>query len=260
MKVTRKVRRRKHSRSSSISRRILRNNKNKNSYRKKHTSKWRKTRSGHKCARMYKRGKKFHMGGSTIQDGTPQDGTPQDKTPQDGTPQDGTPQDGTPQEEDYTSAETLVPDSTTTNIPCLKDNELPVSIVNFKNRTKMDNALYFKYKRTDKFVYKLKSEIGLFDVVILWRGDLEVFKIILLRRSKNNLSKYDKKFIIEPTQFNQNYSLDKPFTDIVGFKIDSDRRDSTYTLSKTTDNKKNLYDISQYMWSTRLEKQSQAVL
>ena len=238
MKVTRKVGGRKHSRSSSISRRRLRNNKN--SYRKKHTSKWRKTRSGHKCARMYKRGKKFHMGGNIFRGGTLQDGTPE--------------------EEDVTThAETLVPDPTTTNIPCLDDNELPVSIVKYDNRTKMENALYFKYKRTDNFIYSIgPPESGLFDVVILWRGS-EVSKILLLRRSKNNLSEYDKKFIIEPKQFKQNYSLNKPFTDIVGFHIDSDHEDSTYTLSETTDNKKNLKVIYDYMWFKILEKQGQVV-
>jgi hypothetical protein len=76
MKVSRKVWRRKHSRSSSISRRRLRNkknNKNKSGYRKKNA----KTQKGGKRGRGYKRmrahthkrGKRFHRGGAQCEDG-----------------------------------------------------------------------------------------------------------------------------------------------------------------------------------------------
>jgi len=75
MKVSRKVARRKHSRSSSISRRRLRsnkNNKNKSGYRKKHTQRgggcYRSKKGGmrsrkYKRARTYKRRERFHKGG-----------------------------------------------------------------------------------------------------------------------------------------------------------------------------------------------------
>jgi hypothetical protein len=67
MKVSKKVGRRKHSRSSSISRRRLRSKKSykKNSYRKKNakTQKGGKRGRGYKRARTYKRGKRFHRGG-----------------------------------------------------------------------------------------------------------------------------------------------------------------------------------------------------
>jgi len=68
MKVSRKVGRRKHSRSSSVSRRRFRNNKNKKSgYKKRYakTQKGGKRGRGQKRmgARTHKRGKRFHMGG-----------------------------------------------------------------------------------------------------------------------------------------------------------------------------------------------------
>ena len=65
MKASRKVGRRKHSRHSYITRRRLRNKKNKSGYRKKHakTQKGGKLGRGHKRTRTYKRGKRFHMGG-----------------------------------------------------------------------------------------------------------------------------------------------------------------------------------------------------
>jgi hypothetical protein len=67
MKVTKKLGRRKHSRSSSIYRRRLRSKKSykKNSYRKKNakTQKGGKRGRGHKRARTHKRGKRFHRGG-----------------------------------------------------------------------------------------------------------------------------------------------------------------------------------------------------
>jgi hypothetical protein len=68
MKITRKVGRRKHSRHSSISRRRLRNNKNKKSYGKTHKGGcWSgsKTKKGGARSRKYghKRGKRFHRGG-----------------------------------------------------------------------------------------------------------------------------------------------------------------------------------------------------
>jgi hypothetical protein len=65
MKASRKVGRRKHGRHSYITRRRLRNKKNKSGYRKKHakTQKGGKRGRGHKRTRTYKRGKRFHMGG-----------------------------------------------------------------------------------------------------------------------------------------------------------------------------------------------------
>jgi|LakMenEpi03Aug12_release.lakeMendotaPanAssembly.Ray.scaffolds.fasta_scaffold363166_2 hypothetical protein len=62
MKVSRKVGRRKHSRSSSISRRRLRNKKSRSGYRKRHA----KTQRGGARSRKYgdKRGKRFHRGGT----------------------------------------------------------------------------------------------------------------------------------------------------------------------------------------------------
>ena len=75
MKVSRKVARRKHSRSSFVSRRRLRNNKNKKNksgYRKKHTQRgggcYRSKKGGmcsrkYKRARTYKRRERFHKGG-----------------------------------------------------------------------------------------------------------------------------------------------------------------------------------------------------
>ena len=65
MKASRKVGRRKHSRHSYITRRRLRNKKNKSGYRKKHakTQKGGKLGRGHKRTRTYKRGKRFHRGG-----------------------------------------------------------------------------------------------------------------------------------------------------------------------------------------------------
>lgn len=61
MKVSRKVGRRKHSRSSSISRRRLRNKKSKSGYKKRYG----KTQRGGARSRKYghKRGKRFHRGG-----------------------------------------------------------------------------------------------------------------------------------------------------------------------------------------------------
>ena len=75
MKVSRKVARRKHSRRSFVSRRRLRNNKNKKNksgYRKKHTQRgggcYRSKKGGmcsrkYKRARTYKRRERFHKGG-----------------------------------------------------------------------------------------------------------------------------------------------------------------------------------------------------
>jgi hypothetical protein len=72
MKVSRKVRRRKHSRSSSISRRRLRKKNSKSGYRKKHTQRgggcYRSKKVGvrsrkYKRARTYKRVERFHKGG-----------------------------------------------------------------------------------------------------------------------------------------------------------------------------------------------------
>ena len=65
MKVSRKVGRRSRC-SYSVSRRRLRNKKNKSGYRKKHTQrggKHGKRGRGHKHARTHKRGKRFHRGG-----------------------------------------------------------------------------------------------------------------------------------------------------------------------------------------------------
>jgi hypothetical protein len=61
MKVSRKVGRRKHSRSSSISRRRLRNKKSRSGYKKRYG----KTQRGGARSRKYghKRGKRFHRGG-----------------------------------------------------------------------------------------------------------------------------------------------------------------------------------------------------
>lgn len=72
MKVSRKVRRRKHSRTSSISRRRLRKKNSKSGYRKKHTQRgggcYRSKKRGvhsrkYKRARTYKRVERFHRGG-----------------------------------------------------------------------------------------------------------------------------------------------------------------------------------------------------
>ena len=62
MKVSRKVGRRKHSRSSSISRRRLRNKKSRSGYKKRYA----KTQRGGARSRKYgdKRGKRFHRGGT----------------------------------------------------------------------------------------------------------------------------------------------------------------------------------------------------
>ena len=70
MKVSRKVARRKHSRSSFVSRKRFRNKKSRSGYRKKHT----KTQKGGKRgrgqkrmgARTHKRGKRFHRGGVEV--------------------------------------------------------------------------------------------------------------------------------------------------------------------------------------------------
>jgi len=72
MKVSRKVRRRKHSRSSSISRRRLRKKNSKSGYKKKHTQRrggcYRSKKVGvrsrkYKRARTHKRVERFHRGG-----------------------------------------------------------------------------------------------------------------------------------------------------------------------------------------------------
>jgi hypothetical protein len=138
-----------------------------------------------------------------------------------------------------------------------------------KHATKIDNALYFEYERTDRR-HKLgkmlgvgKLVMGLFDVVILWNDyGYRVSKIFLLRRIKNKEGKeeYDKKFIIDyDTQFKSHVSggnaINKPFTGIQGYSIHSINSDNpngtnyilpateqpaTYTLPATDINKKNL--------------------
>jgi hypothetical protein len=65
MKVSRKVGRRKHSRSSSISRRRLRNKKSRSGYKKRYakTQKGGKRGRSYKRVRTHKRGRRFHRGG-----------------------------------------------------------------------------------------------------------------------------------------------------------------------------------------------------
>lgn len=70
MKVSRKLGRRKHSRSSSVSRRRLRNKKSRSGYKKRYakTQKGGKRGRGQKRmrARTHKRGKRFHKGGKNM--------------------------------------------------------------------------------------------------------------------------------------------------------------------------------------------------
>ena len=298
MKVSRKVGRRKHSRSSSISRRRLRNKKSRRGYKKRYA----KTQRGGARSRKYgdKRGKRFHRGGgplatdvsSKIEMVNFSDESTRGleltapvfestRDPELTTPVLVSTRDPVPTTQVLESTRDHVP--TTDVIPSLQGcGMLPNDIFSVRKfTTKMENALYFEYERTDGPRHKLgnmfglgKRVPGLFDVVILWSG-YAVSKVFLLRRIKGNLKEdydkksdvYDKKFIIDYEQFAQHVrtiaSINKPFTDIPGYEIEADFTDyinghrdndtqnyrlpkgkhATYTLPATKNNIANLENI-----------------
>ena len=104
----------------------------------------------------------------------------------------------------------------------------------------------FDYKRTDgHYKIGLGTEPGLFDVVLLHRGTL-TNAITLLRRSKSNLTEYDKQIQISIEEF---YAADRsnfttPLTGTQGYKIDN-TPDGTYTFPVTPTNTKSFFEIKQ---------------
>ena len=247
MKVSRKVGRRSRKHTSSISRRRLRSKKSykKNSYRKKYTQKggcWGRSNKGGPRGRKYKRarththkrGKRFHRGGNGHNKVFDTKLTTQD------------------------------PEPTT---PRLYDDALPQEIWDWENKkkriTKMDNALYFDYKRTDGFYKRVGKPVeGLFDVVILWNNPDHIDKIYLLRRIKDNFIKYEKKFIIDYDAFVKYFNTEEgnDFTGILGYNIDSGPEftlPATYTLPASgVNNNKNLKIIWEYILQMKLSNHS----
>ena len=242
MKVSRKVGRRSHKHTSSVSRRRLRNKNNKSGYRKKYakTQKggcWGAKKGGargrkYKRARTHKRGKRFHRGGGGFSDEDIESGSTSGI-----------------QSTLLRETPTLLPPETKsnpppeTNIPSLDDDKLPKNLQNI-NKTKMPNALQFDYKRTDG-IHKLGvggTEPGLFDVLLLHRENLTT-EIILLRRSKSNLTEYDKRLTIFKGSFENNFGLSQPFTGIQGSTIDANISDGIYTLPTTDKNKESFRAI-----------------
>ena len=280
MKVSRKVGRRSRKHTSSVSRRRLRNKKSRSGYKKRHA----KTQRGGTRSRKYghKRGKRFHRGGG-LTDIDPDAIDPDAIDNSDKFFEMVNVDDELTLDPELTTP-VLVPTTqdpklTTPDIPIpslLVTNEqaLPNDIFFLKgSATKIDNALYFEYERTDgrhnlgKMLGVGKPVKGLFDVVILWTGTFpnsEVSHIFLLRRIINKKGKedYDKKFIIDYKQFFNHFygkvKINNPFTGIQGYSIHSSgvynptptdyilpttEQPATYTLLATDNNKKNLLFI-----------------
>ena len=128
----------------------------------------------------------------------------------------------------------------------LGDNKLPIKLQFLHNRTKMKNSLKFDYKRTDGF-YGLKTDFGIFDVVLVYgRSRFDISDVYLLRRSKSNLTEYDKQIQISIKQFKDaaDDNFNTPLTDIQGYKIDN-TPDGTYTFPVTPTNTENFSKIQQ---------------
>lgn len=268
MKVSRKVGRRSRKHTSSVSRRRLRNKKSRSGYKKRYA----KTQRGGARSRKYghKRGKRFHRGGG-LTDIDPDIGD------QNETEMEVFDYEPTTQDPKLTTSDIPIP-----SLTCCQS--LPNDIFRVRTHTtKMENALYFEYERTDGRRHKLgkmlgvgKPVRGLFDIVILWTGTFErsqVSHIFLLRRikNKNDEDEYDKKFIIDPTQFAEHFktqtktSRNAPFTDILGYDDAADYihyidgllpentslntynlpkdKPATYTLPATKNNIENLKKI-----------------
>jgi hypothetical protein len=136
-------------------------------------------------------------------------------------------------------------------LPALDTNELPKSLQIFSHKLLMPNALNFEYKRTDGLYTLSKPITGLFDVVVTKRFD-KLDGIYLLRRDKNDISKYDK-YLYIPVGSQEVpgcwviYTSTKPFSNIIGHKLNSSDKDGYYTFLPNSINRESFQAVKDFL-------------